>query len=400
MATTGLLSGVEVNNTILSYGVEAAYGVVPAVAFKQLRYISESLAGTKDRTAPQEVNSSREVSQSVTTKEQASGAINGALSFGTYDDFIAGGLCNSWQAAQVITAITTDISITAGATPALSSTLATKFQNLTAGQFIRLSNCANAANNQIYRIATKTDNSHLTLTPLSGNAVAETSAAGSLITVKGSTIMNSTSANANTLFIQKQFSSNKFLTYPGSYISGFTLSGSVGQFVTANFNVLAKQEAKATTNSSTGAVTAAPSGTVNNTVGNWQGIYFNETEVTAVIDQFQLQVTNQNAALQMGLGSSAAQGVLTGTLAVSGSFRLYFADFTQYDLFKSEATQRISFVTADNAGNAYVVTLLNGLIMNPQVTAQGIGNAVLATFNLEGAPQSGGGTIQFDRIAA
>ena len=113
-ATAGYQAGVEANQTQLSYGVEATWGTKPAVQFQAIRYTSETLALTKTRQRPGEINITREVSQAVTTQQAAGGTINYALSWGTYDDFFASLMQNDWTTPYVITSIGTDISASSG----------------------------------------------------------------------------------------------------------------------------------------------------------------------------------------------------------------------------------------------------------------------------------------------
>jgi hypothetical protein len=100
--TTGYGAGVESNSVILSYVPETAYGVAPAVAAKQLRFMSESLGSTKTRQRAAEIDASRQAADQVTTQFQAGGSINGAMSVGTYDDLFASAFCNAW-ATDVLT---------------------------------------------------------------------------------------------------------------------------------------------------------------------------------------------------------------------------------------------------------------------------------------------------------
>src|SRR5207245_173457 len=103
---------------------------------------------------------------------------------------------------------------------------------------------------------------------------------------------------------------------------------------------------------------------------------------------FSLNINNAGAALEFGMGSSVAAGVLAGTLEVTGNVKMFFKDFTLYTRFKNETAGTLEFITKDSAGNAYVFTLLNAVLLNPQIQAGGPGQPVYATFSIEGNPQS------------
>lgn len=400
MATTGYQAGVESNAVIISYGLETAWGTVPAVQFQAIRMTSESISDTKTRNRPAELNSTGEVTQAVTTQETAAGGINYSLSFGTYDDFWASTLSSAWGTAISVVGIAGDITLTTG-TNVLSSTLTTKFSAVVAGQFLLLSGFTNAVNNGVFRVITKTDNSHLVLTPpylANGSATAfvTETPAGTAAKVVGGVIQNGTAEQ--TLYLQKQLSAALFLNYPGTYVSGFTVSGSTGQFLNGTLTLMAKQELQATTSSSTGAVLAANTRKVMDPVSSFEGVLLNNVPIGGTLNSFALTVTNTGAAMEYGMGSSLAAGFIAGLLQVTGTLEIYFNNFTLYNLFKSEALGVISIKCGDTAGNTYVFTVLAATLMNPKIVAGNQNTAVMASFDIEGNPQSGGGTLQIDRL--
>lgn len=399
-ATTGYQAGNEANQVQLSYGVESVWGTPPASTFQAIRLTSESLTSAKTRKAPSEIITTRENPQQVTTQVQASGTVNFALSFGTYDDVLSVLLGSDWQAAQAIAGVAGDITLTnVDATHAtLSSTTASKFQNIAVGQFFRSLGFTNSANNDIWRCTAKADNQHVTGVKLTTGAPVTETPAGTAAQLRAQTIQNGTQFKS--LFFQKRFSSALWLRYPGAYISSGSITGGTGSFLTGSFDILAQQEINQTTDASTGGVLAAPTGSVNNPVGAFKGVFLSETALTATVDSFTIKVDNTGAALEFGMGSASAAGILMGTLTVSGTLKMFFKDFTYYQRFINETQGALEFVSADNAGNAYVITLLNAALMNPQIVAGGPNQAVYATFTIEGDPQTTGGTIQIDKLPA
>lgn len=397
-ATTGYQAGTEANATQLSYGIEAVYGTAPATTFQAIRYVSESLADTKTRARPSEINNAREVSAAVTTQESAAGAINYAFSYATFDDFISVALGNDWQAPVTLAGVAGDIALTntSATTATLISTTSSKFANIAAGQWIRLLGFTNAANNGFYRVATKVSALSLILTSIVAT-VTETPA-GTAAQVRASNVQNGTQFKS--LYVQQKLSSSLWLNYPGVYVSGWTLTGGIGQFLNGAFNILAQKEISATVDASTGGITAAPTGKVIDPINGVSSILWNEAPIAGTIDSFSLSFANTGAALEFGLGSTAAAGVLAGTMEGTGSLKMYFKDFTLYARFKAETAGTLEFVLKDSAGNAYVITLLNALLVNPQITAGGPGQAVFATFTIEGNPQAAGGTVMVDKLPA
>jgi len=397
-ATTAYQAGIESDDVQISHIVESVWGTTPASQFTAIRLMQESLSGAKTRQRPTENNPLSEMAASLTGREGASGAINFALSYGTFDSYIESVMGNDWMAATAIAGASGDITLTnvSSTSATLSSTTSNKFSALTVGMWIRLLGFTNAANNGFARVSAKASNTSLTLTTLAA-AVTETPS-GTAAQVRASTIVNA--ALFKSLSLQKQVGTSQWFRYAGAHVQGMTLGGQVGGYVTGAFTIGAQSEVKSTANWSTGAVIAAPTGTVHDTVPGFGGVFRNEVAIAAGVTGFGLNLTRQNASALYGMGSTAAQGMTRGTLEVTGTLEMFFRDFTYYDLFRAETLGRLSVITKDAAGNAYVITLLNAALMNPRITAGGPGQVVSAAFTLEGNPQTTGGTIQFDRLPA
>jgi hypothetical protein len=300
--------------------------------------------------------------------------------------------------AQVIAGVAGDIALTnvSGTSATLISTTAGKFTNIAAGQWIRLLGFTNAVNNAFYRVSSKVSAMSLVLTSLAAT-VTETPAL-TAAQVRAQTVQNGVSFKS--LYIQQKLSPALWLNYPGAYVSTWTLTGGIGQFLSGAFSVLAQQEKSATADASTGGILPAPSGKVIDPINGFVGALWNDAPIAATVDSFSLSVANTGAAIEFGMGSSLAAGILTGTMEVTGSIKMYFKDFTLYSRFKAETAGVLEFIVKDSSGNAYVVTLLNALLLNANINAGGPGQAVWVTFTIEGNPQSTGGTIQVDKLPA
>ena len=396
MATTGYQAGADSNDAEISYGKEAVYKTKPAVPFQKIRTTGESLSGSKSRARPSEMNPTGEVSAAVTQSETAGGGINFALSFGTYDDLIAGLLNADWQAPQSINGIAADITLTSG-TNVLSSTTANKFQNLSVGQWIRLAGFTNPANNGVFRVAAKASAMSLTLNPGTLPFVTETPATTNA-KIRASTIINGSIFQS--FWLHKKLAAALRFDYPGSYMSAGSISGGVGQFLNGSLTAMSASEEPATADASTGAALEAPAGRVHDAVGGFGGVFLNGVPIDAIAERFAVNLNMTGAAQQYGMGSSKAAGQTKGLLEATGSLAAYFATFTLYQRFKSEALGELSFMTSDADGNTYVITLLNGGLMNPKINAGGPSTPVMATFDLEGNPRPGGGTVRIDRLPA
>lgn len=85
--------------TTLAAVKETAYGVTPTTpAFKYIRYTGESLKGNITNTKTTEIRPDRVESDMVQTGESVDGGFNFELSFGSFDDYLAGLFCSTWGA--------------------------------------------------------------------------------------------------------------------------------------------------------------------------------------------------------------------------------------------------------------------------------------------------------------
>jgi hypothetical protein len=370
MASTAFSAGVESNDVEISYAKEAIWTTKPAVAFKAIRYTGESFSGAKSRARPAEIRNDYQAAAAVTTQETATAGVNFALSSGTYDDLLAGVLGNDFSTALAISGV--DI---AGTTTGYSTATASKFSSVTVGSWIKVAGFATAANNGYKRVTAATGTS---ITTAQAGA---TEAAGPSVTIGGSRVTNSTLFQS--FHFQKKLSSSLFLVYPGTFWTGATLQASTGQFFSGTFTGISAIENKATTNQSTGAVTAAPTGRVNDSVAGFLGLEWNNAAQSAVIDGITLNITRDGAAAQYGIGSAAAQGILRGAVTVTGTVRIYFRDFTLYDDYKAETARVLSYRTVDDSGSGYQITLPYANLLNPNITAGGPNQSVMAEFEVE-----------------
>jgi hypothetical protein len=105
--STGFNAGIDSSDVIVRYGEEVTWNTVPAIAFQEIRLTGESLSEQKTRTRPEEIKADGFVSHALTTQVQASGGINFALSYGTYDDMLSSLLNSSFSSSLVTATLTT-----------------------------------------------------------------------------------------------------------------------------------------------------------------------------------------------------------------------------------------------------------------------------------------------------
>jgi len=389
--TTGYLAGVETNAVVFAIAPETTWATDPGTGYQYLRLTGETLAAQKTRQRPNELNVTAQVSQAITTQVAASGALNFAYSYGTYDYLMTSLLNNSWTDTSI--AISSgDITFSASSN-AIVSTTSSKFSALTVGQWIKIAGSSVSGNNGYAQVSSvSSDGKTLVLTRIT---IADDSSPGS-VTVTGSTIVNSNVFHS--LYGQKQVGDAQYLLYPGIFVTGGSLNSQQGQFMQGSFNVSAQTETSTTTSVSS-SITAAPTGRVIDTVTGLQRLYVNGSAIAAAPKTLNLTFTKEGAGAQYGIGQAAAYGMIMSKLAVAGSLEVYFKTLDLYELFTAETSVEVSWRQIDNLGNAYIITLPNVTIMNPKITASAPNQSIMSSFELEGNPSTTlGYTIRIDRF--
>ena len=410
--STGFNAGLDSSDTVVRYGEKTIWDAVPAVAFQNVRLTGESFSEQKTRTRPEEIKADGFVSHALTTQVQATGGLNFALSFGTYDDLLGGLLNGTFSSDLAIQSVVTTGVISAASVLATAGVPGFTFgdaaatDNIVAGSWIRVSGFAtNPSNNGLFRVlAVDTVNEEITIhltAGTGGSGLIAESSTGSEVNVQGAILRNGTAFRS--FYFEKQLAAALFLVYSGSYISDGNLTAQVGGFLEGTFNFLCASEASGTSTASTGGPTAAPTGRVIDTVAGFSNLEQDGAAIAAVVQGISWTVTKNNARAQYGLGASNAQGMARGTIDVSGTMSVYFTDFTLYALYKAETDHNISFAALDNTGAGYIFTLPGATLMNPTIVAGSPDSDIVSEFELEGNEGTGvyaGVIMQIDRIPA
>lgn len=96
------------NYVVLRYVEETTYGQTPANStdWQEVRYTSESLTGTPKTEQSKEVRSDRQIGDQFKVSVEVNGDVDGELSYGSYDSWIEGAMCNSWTSNEITTGTT------------------------------------------------------------------------------------------------------------------------------------------------------------------------------------------------------------------------------------------------------------------------------------------------------
>ena len=454
---TGFSAAFDSSNVEMAFARESTWGTIPASVGQGIRLLGESLTETRSRTRPAEINSTGQASAALTTKVEAGGAINIGISpgataatYGTYDQLFLGMLnaggsgAGEWSVpVKVVAAGATSLAVTAPGTisaspsggisldgaatgyPGITRIAGTWFaDNYQVGDWIKctgftLTNAATigtTAAPKYWRIVgMSTDGKKIAIDGPGMSSILAVAADTAGIVESGGSIRNGTNTHSYTF--EKKVATGKYLAYPGTYISGGSLSASLGGFVEGSLSLLAKGETTGPTSAAGGApggdgshsvftadaYTAAPTAKIIDTISgigmaalgydntgsgawSWADVLTTGSALASVLQGFNVNITKNNARQQFGIGDTNAKGIGKGTFQADGKMQMYFSDFTLYAKYKAEATFVVSFRLMNSAGKGYFITMPGVTLMNPNIVAGGPDTDMVADFTLEANP--------------
>lgn len=359
-------------------------------AYGQLRYITESVAGTTPGTgngvnlrqtgmtakaalstvSSNEVRADRLSTGLTTTDMSLDGGFNFELSGKEYDPFLEGLLCSTYThfgingLGAVFSMATTATSITAS----VATTGSSIFTSLANGSWIKVVPPAGATAavkayfaDRWFKVASTTA-TVITLdpsTPISGVGIIGTTTAG--YAISQSVVSNGSSLSRTFTLEYAMTDINQFLPFRGMRTNSMDLSLEVGSIITGSFGFLGQgHDGMVGATTLPGSPVASQSLEVMNSVADVGAIYENGSSVlggsSSFIKSVKLNVTN-NLRGQKAIGVFGNAGVGLGQLAITGSLDIYVENANYYNKWLAGTKTSLALGMADAAGNGYLVEL-------------------------------------------
>lgn len=359
-------------------------------AYGQLRYITESVAGTTPGTgngvnlrqtgmtakaalstvSSNEVRADRLSTGLTTTDMNLDGGFNFELSGKEYDPFLEGLLCSTYThfgtngLGAVFSMATTATTITAS----VATTGPSIFTSLANGSWIKVVPPAGATAavkayfaDRWFKVASTTS-TVITLdpsTPITGVGIIGTSTAG--YAISQSVVSNGSSLSRTFTLEYAMTDINQFLPFRGMRTNSMDLSLEVGSIITGSFGFLGQgHDGMVGATTLPGSPVASQSLEVMNSVADVGAIYENGSSVlsgsSSFIKSVKLNVTN-NLRGQKAIGVFGNAGVGLGQLAITGSLDIYVENANYYNKWLAGTKTNLALGMADAAGNGYLVEL-------------------------------------------
>lgn len=359
-------------------------------AYGQLRYITESVAGTTPGTgngvnlrqtgmtakaalstvSSNEVRADRLSTGLTTTDMNLDGGFNFELSGKEYDPFLEGLLCSTYThfgtngLGAVFSMATTATTITAS----VATTGSSIFTSLANGSWIKIVPPAGATAavkayfaDRWFKVASTTS-TVITLdasTPIAGVGIIGTTTAG--YAISQSVVSNGSSLSRTFTLEYAMTDINQFLPFRGMRTNSMDLSLEVGSIITGSFGFLGQgHDGMVGATALPGSPVASQSLEVMNSVADVGAIYENGSSIltgsSSFIKSVKLNVTN-NLRGQKAVGVFGNAGVGLGQLAITGSLDIYVENANYYNKWLAGTKTNLALGMADAAGNGYLVEL-------------------------------------------
>lgn len=357
----------------VSYIQESTFGVIPVAGNpNKLRITGESLDFQITKESSKEINSTRTVSSVVATTANASGGIQAEMSYQEYDELIAATLQNDWvvfgTAGVSATVIITFTATTLTASVATSGT--SDWSTLQKGQFFRVHAPSDANDGKILRVSTITAPTTTVIT-LDVSTAAAVSASVAGCTINTSRLTHGTTQTSYTIE-RESADISQYMAYSGMTPSKFGINLASGAMTTISLDFMGKDATRDVSTQLPGSAVASHTYDVHSGVSGsacllWEaGIPIVGTYVKSLGLTFDNALRSQEAICSLG-----AVGIGSGTINISGSLSVYFADGNLFDKFKANTNSSITFSTLDSSGNGYVFTIPVANISSWKTTAGG-----------------------------
>lgn len=342
------------------YIPEVTFGVTPVAGNGiDLRVTGESLDFTITKESSKEINSTRTISSVTSVTASSSGGIQAELSYLEYDTLMAATLQSTWTAYGTNGVQGTASTVTATATT-LTASVATagadSWATLARGQWFQLAHPTSANDGKLFRVSTSVAPTTTVITlDASTPATVVGSTAGAL--VKTSRLTHGITQSSFSIE-RASTDINQFMAYTGMTPSKMSVNVASASLTTISFDFMGKSVTRSGTTNMPGTQVASKTHNVHSGVSGlscvlWEaGVPLANTFVKSVSLSYDNALRSQEAICTLG-----AVAIGSGTINLTGSMSVYFADGNLFDKFKANTNSSIIFSSVDESGNGYVFTL-------------------------------------------
>lgn len=354
------------------YIEEATFGVTPVAGNPlNLRVTGESLDFAVTKQSSNEINATRTISSQAPVSASTSGDLNGEMQYREYDRLMESTLQDAFTVYGtngVGTSFTADFTATT-ITAAVAPTSTSALTGLKKGQWFSLTT-GGINNGKLFRVSTTVAPTTTVIT-LDAGTPATVGTTVATCVVRTSRLTHGTTQKSYTIE-KHQTDVGVFQAFTGMTPSKMSVAIASGSLTTINFSFMGKAAVMETATTLPGSPTNSydfdiQSGVSGTSCQMWEnGAPLTSTFVKSVSFDYDNALRGQEAICTLGY-----VGIGSGTIALTGSMSVYFADKTIFDRFVANTNTSLIFSSLDRSGNGYVFSLPRVNISTYKVTAGG-----------------------------
>lgn len=335
---------------------ESTFGTTPSTGnYYQLRITGETLKYGIQTTQSAELRSDRMITDLAQVGAGADGDINFEFSYGEFDHLLASVLQGSWATVGTVGVATGTVVYTTTSLVMTGASPASPFSNVTAGQWIRVSDPVTTANSGWWKVSSVTNAT--TLVFASGLTAGTTT--GSAV-VQSARVTNGTTQSGYSIE-RNNADLSLYTNFRGMTPARMSLSMTPGQIITGSISFLGKDaQASTSTSAMPGTSVSSLTNSVYNSVSNVFNVLENGTALSNTYARNLTINVENNLRGQGAIGTLGNVGIGAGQSVITGTLELYFADATYLNKFINNTASTLSVrVSASTSGIGYVFTFPN-----------------------------------------
>jgi hypothetical protein len=334
----------DTNRAQLAYVAESTFNEIPATpAWQILRFKSEDLKADKGTVVSEEIRADRQISDLAKVSLGANGGFGYELSYGAFSTLIAAALGTSAVVVNETVAVTF-----AAAGQTITIDAGTWAVTPLPGQFIRISNAADAGNNGIKLVTAATST---VITLAAGSLTADESA--DTVTIRGTAYRNGVSLPTFTLERKTvtNAAADYFQRYSGMGVDEWNMAIGVGKITEGTFSFVGSTPTVDDAEYAGSTYTAAATNQVQNATSHIAAVYYGGALATEHLTALEFSIKN-NLRAKGEIGSDTPFELGNGEFSASGKITAYFQDNTLYGNMINHTYSSVAWLTTDAAGNS------------------------------------------------
>lgn len=358
--------------------LSTAYGVIVATGNNYaLRFMSETMKANLKTVQSMEITGDRQVRDVIPVDLDTGGDIAAEWSYGEYDQLLSYALGSTFGNLAGTTGDTGVITVTISAVNTITASAGTPFLNMVPGQWFRMSGMVNAANNNIFQIATVTSTVITTAATLINEVATATAKFQAGRCSNGISVPTFTMERKNGDLTQ-------FEALRGCAVSNLAIAYKAGAIVSTTFTLMGKNAApmQGTTNLP-GTITPSLANTVMNAVSNVGFITEGGAPLTSTYFQSLDIKIATNLRMLKGIGNLGPVALQVGDFDAEITFAGYLADASLYNKYLNNTPTSLSLRMTDAAGQAYILTFPYGKYQTAQRPTGGKNQDIILGANFQ-----------------